>query len=444
VYDTEARWLRKAIESVRDQVYPHWELCIVDDGSSRDHVREILSEYASSDPRIKTLASPVNRHVAAASNLALSIAGGEYVAFLDHDDELNPDALFEVARRLAQEPEADLVYTDECTISPGGETLLNDYKPDWSPDTLLSHMFVGHLLVLRRSLVEELGGFRTGYEGAQDFDLVLRAARRGAKVAHVRKVLYRWRAVPTSVAGCADAKPYADAAARRALRDHLEASRVDAAVEAGRQPFTYRVRYRVRDPVPVAILTGTTSGGPGIDLAAILAKTRHRPCHVYVVHDREGPRGASKIEGASFDGVPVVPLACPGLRLTAQALAAVEEEAVLLLSDGFQPGTEDWLSALIEHAQRPEIGAVGTRVPDDRGPLAPGLRGLLAQTIHNPPELGSACLLTRRALLRSYGEARTPGIMTRGEDAAFCRFVRASGYRLVYTPYAEGERPAVR
>jgi glycosyltransferase involved in cell wall biosynthesis len=171
VHNTEETWLRRAIESVKGQIYTHWELCIYDDGSTAEHVSRVIAEYARQDERIRALTSPKNRGISAASNGALSLAAGEFVGFLDHDDELTPDALSEVVKLLNTRPDLDLIYTDEDKLTVDGRRVEPFFKPDWSPDLLLSMNYITHFAVLRRSVVQEIGGFTEGVEGSQDYDL---------------------------------------------------------------------------------------------------------------------------------------------------------------------------------------------------------------------------------------------------------------------------------
>jgi len=202
VYNTPERWLRRAIESVRAQSYPHWELCLADDASPEAHVRPLLEDYAKVDRRIKVCFRGKNGHISAASNSALELVTGEFVALLDHDDELAPNALFEVAQALNRRPETDYLYTDEDKIDEEGRRFEPYFKPDFLPDLFYGQNYTSHLSVYRTSLVREVGGFRAGYEGSQDWDLALRVIEQTTpeRIVHVPKVLYHWRAIPGSTA----------------------------------------------------------------------------------------------------------------------------------------------------------------------------------------------------------------------------------------------------
>jgi hypothetical protein len=200
VYNTDEIWLRRCLDSVLAQLYPHWELCIADDASTAKDIRRVLEKYRARDKRIRVVFREVNGHISAASNSALSMAIGDYIALLDHDDVLTPDALYEIASLVNQQPEADMIYSDEDKIDVQGRRHSPFFKPDWSPDTFLSLMYTCHLGVYRTALVRHIGGFREGFEGSQDYDLVLRLTEHTERICHIPKVLYHWRSIPESSA----------------------------------------------------------------------------------------------------------------------------------------------------------------------------------------------------------------------------------------------------
>ena len=234
VYNTDTPWLKRAVDSVHAQVYPYWELCIADDGSTKPDVGRLLRKYAAQDPRIKTRFLSANEGISEASNAALSLASGDFIGLLDHDDELSPDALYEVARFLNRHPEADMLYSDEDKIAENGERCEPSFKPDWSPDLFLSCMYTCHFGVYRKSLVREIGEFRKGYEGSQDYDLVLRLTERTDRIFHIPRVLYHWRKSTGSAASSTNAKPYAYTSAKEALKDALHRRQIAGVVLDGR------------------------------------------------------------------------------------------------------------------------------------------------------------------------------------------------------------------
>jgi len=259
VYETPAAVLRAMLRSVAAQRCGDWELCLVDDASEQPHVGEILERAERSDPRIKVRRRESNGGIVAASNDALGMARGEFVALLDHDDELHRDALARVERAIAADPEADYVYTDEDKIDEAGRRSGPFFKPDWSPERMRTQMYTCHLSVLRRSLVEEVGGFDPEFEGSQDWDLVLRVTERAREVLHVPRVLYHWRTLQTSAAGGGEeAKPWAFEAGGRAVQAHCE--RIGLAARVERDPAdagVYHLQPALRESPPVSIVLPT-------------------------------------------------------------------------------------------------------------------------------------------------------------------------------------------
>jgi glycosyltransferase involved in cell wall biosynthesis len=234
-YDPQEGWIRPAIDSVVAQVYENWELCIADDASTAPHVDRILREYEAADDRVKVVRRSENGGIAAATASALGIASGEFVALLDHDDVLRPHALHRVVEALRTAPDMDIVYSDEDLLLEDGRFGRPAFKPDFSPDFLLSVNYICHLLVLRRSLVEAAGGFRDGFDGAQDHDLLLRTTEKARRVGHVPDILYGWRQVPGSVALAGEEKMYAYAAGKRAVEDALARRGLPGQVTLGSQ-----------------------------------------------------------------------------------------------------------------------------------------------------------------------------------------------------------------
>ncbi|MCX7592744.1 MAG: glycosyltransferase, partial [Fischerella sp.] len=254
VYNIDAVWLKKAIESVINQIYPDWELCIADDASTKPHIRPILTSYSKLDPRIKVVFRTENGHISAASNSALELATGDYIALLDHDDELTIDALFENAKLINQHPEADFIYSDEDKIDIKGKRSDPFFKPDWSPEYFYSCMYTCHLGVYRTSIIREIGGFRSEYNGSQDYDLVLRVVEKTKNIYHIPKVLYHWRIIPSSAASGAQAKPWAYLAGQKALQAMVERSCYPGFVEQTNNPGLYRIRRDIIGEPLVSII----------------------------------------------------------------------------------------------------------------------------------------------------------------------------------------------
>jgi glycosyltransferase involved in cell wall biosynthesis len=247
VYNIPRQWLVRAIESVFDQVYENWELCIADDASPKPHIREVLSRYQTSDKRVKVKFLEENQGMSGAYNTGLDLAAGQYAAFLDHDDELSRDSLFEVVKLLNLHPEAEIIYSDEDKLTMSGQRLRPVYKPDWDPGLFLTYNYLCHLVVCSRELVLKVGGFRKGFEGCQDYDLLLRLTELTDNIFHIPKILYHWRMIPGSAAARVDAKPGSFERAKKALQEAMERRGIRAAVTDGERIGTFKVE-KIKNP----------------------------------------------------------------------------------------------------------------------------------------------------------------------------------------------------
>ena len=471
VYNTPPDILDAAIQSVLAQSWPNWELCICDDASTLAETRAVLESYRGSDWRIKIRRSETNLHIAGATNAAAELATGEFIAFLDHDDLLAPKALEEIIARVQGDPTIDLIYTDEDKLEPDGSLSEPYLKPDWSPEHLLSVMYVLHFLVVRKSLFLALGGLREAYSGAQDYDLALRASSRARKIVHISQVLYHWRKIPGSAAAVVDAKPEALRNARRAVEDHVKAIDADATVESGLLPGTHRVRWPIKSSEPVTLLILTAPGrrdvlGRGRILLvenfidSILAKSTYRNFEIVVVASSPLPESAKR-KIASANGR-IVDYRYDGpFNFSAKmnfALEQVRTEDVILLNDDLEVISSDWIEALLEQSQRDEIGAVGARLlfADGRlqhagillgvnGSASHAFYGLarrevgchgMTHIIRNYSAVTGAVLATRMSVLRRVGLLDT-GMRIDFNDIDLCLKIRSAGYRIVYTPFAE-------
>ena len=259
VHDPELDHLRLALGSVEAQIYPEWELCIADDASTNDAVVGFLEDYAPRHPRVKHVRLPRSAHIDGATNAALDLASGEFVAFLDHDDVLTPDALLEVASLLQEDAAADVIYSDHDILDQHGCRRWPHFKPDWSPELLLSYMYFGHLKVYRTRLIKAVGGLRAGFEGAADYDLALRLVERTDRIRHISEVLYHWRAAPDSIGRTTHTKPYSIESGRRAVEAALQRRGVAGTAvwpEFARRAAigVYRIRFQDTRDVPVTIV----------------------------------------------------------------------------------------------------------------------------------------------------------------------------------------------
>ena len=462
VYETPERWLRAAIASVRRQRYPHWELCIADDASKSPHVRAVLEEAARLEPRIRITMREENGHIPAASNSALALAAGEFIVLLDHDDELSEHALFVLAREICAHPDVDLIYSDEDKLDERGEHYDPFFKPDWNPDLFLSQNYVAHLCALRASRVREVGGFREGFEGSQDYDLYLRVIGDAGRVRHVPHVLYHWRAIEGSTARETAAKSYAETSARRALQEHLD--RRGARVQPGQLPTTYRVRWPIPEPAPLVSLIIPTRNGRALlepCIESLLRKTRYRPFEILVVDNQSTePDALDYLRSLERRAAARVLRYDKPFNFSAiNNFAAGQAAGTLLglLNNDLEVFEEGWLEEMVSHALRPEIGAVGARLLySDRtlqhGGVILGIGGIAghahkhlpsaapgyfsrAQLTQDLSAVTAACLVVRRSTFLDVG-GLDEGLPVAFNDIDFCLRLRQSGLRNLWTPYA--------
>ncbi|WP_430913974.1 glycosyltransferase [Methylobacterium sp. sgz302541] len=366
VYDVERRFLEAAVSSVIAQWYPDWELILVDDRSTDPETRAGLEAIAH--PRIEVIFSPENRGIAATTNAALAQASGDYVVFLDHDDALTPDCLYELALAIDRTG-ADYVYSDEDKIDAEGRFSSPFFKPDWSPDALMSIMYTCHVTAMRRALVEEVGGLRAGYEGAQDYDLALRVSERTQRIAHVPKVLYHWRTLPASLASTMAAKPYAHESVRRLKEDALSRCGISGRVEAvASLPGQFRVNYApVGEPlVSIVIPTRDNHALLAACIDSILTRSTYATIEIAVLDNgsEEPATRAALARLAKREKVSVIsdPRPFNYSAINNLGAAATRGEILLFLNDDTEVVTPDWLERLIGYAQRPHVGAVGARL----------------------------------------------------------------------------------
>ncbi len=467
VYETPEGWLRDAIESVTSQLYPHWELCIADDASRLPHVRKILDEYQAKNARIRVAYREQNGHIAAASNSALDLVRGEFVALLDHDDLLAEHALYMVAEELNDHADADLIYSDEDKLDQRLRRADPYFKPDWSPDLFLSQNMIGHLSVFRMSVVRRLGGFRAGYDGSQDYDLALRVVEAipVSHVRHVPHVLYHWRTASGSVAAAPDAKAYAVAAAGRAIEAHCARQGISAEVVGTLGQFQ-RVRRHLTDPRPlVSLIIPTRDRVPLLRtcLDGLLNRTAYANLEVLVVdNDSRDTKTIAYLEDIARDPrVRVIQHHGPFnfAALNNRAARAARGEILGLINNDLEVISPDWLTEMVSHAVRPEVGAVGAMLyyPSEtiqHAGVIVGLGGVAghahkgqvrgtpgyfwrATLIQNFTAVTAACMVLRRGVFEEVRGFDEDNLAVAFNDVDLCLRIRERGYLVVWTPYAE-------
>jgi glycosyltransferase involved in cell wall biosynthesis len=462
VYNPPAEFLDAMIRSVREQTYSHWELCLAD-ASTAAHVKPILAKHAGDDNRIRVQYLESNAGIVGNSNAALGMARGDYIALLDHDDTLAPFALHAVADAISNEPDADFLYSDEDKLDHDGRRVEPNFKPDWSPETLRSRNYVCHLTVLKRTLVEVLGGFRPGFDGAQDHDLVLRAGERAARIVHVPQVLYHWRMHAASTAANKGSKNYAYDAGKTAVRDHLARLGIDASVHDGTVLGTYQVVYHLRTQPLVSVIVPTKDHP---DMLARCVKSLEQSSYAnfeLLVVENGSTDPAAFALYAELQKSPRVRLLTwdkPFNYAAVNNFAAsrANGDYLLFLNNDIESINPDWLEALVKQCAQPGVGAVGAKLyyADDtiqHAGIVVGMGGVAGHGFLNFPRsaagymqrlqytqnvaaVTAACLVCRRAAFEAVG-GFDEGFVLAFNDVDLCLQLLTHGYRIVWTPDAE-------
>ncbi|ENZ7262895.1 glycosyltransferase family 2 protein [Enterococcus faecalis] len=372
VYNVEEKWLRLCIDSILNQVYTNWELCMADDASTDPNVKKILTEYQQLDERIRVVFREQNGHISEATNSALAIATGEFVALLDNDDELAINAFYEVVKVLNENPELDLIYSDEDKIDMDGNRSDPAFKPDWSPDLLLGTNYISHLGVYRRSILEEIGGFRKGYEGSQDYDLVLRFTEKTTKerITHIPKVLYYWRMLPTSTAVDQGSKGYAFEAGLRAVQDALVRRGINGHATHGAANGLYDVYYDIESDKLVSIIIPTKNGYKDVQrcVSSIIEKTTYQNYEIIMADNGSTDpkmhelyaKFEQQLPGRFF--VESIDIPFNFSTINNRAAKKAHGEYLLFLNNDTEVITENWLTLMVSFAQQERIGCVGAKL----------------------------------------------------------------------------------
>jgi O-antigen biosynthesis protein len=466
VFNTPERYLRQALASVLGQLYPNWELCVADDASTAPQVAAVLGEYARSDRRIRIVSRPNNGGISEATNSAIEIATGEFVALLDHDDVLPAQALYMVAREIARKPALDLIYSDEDKISRWGRRYDPHFKSDWNPDLFLGQNMISHLGVYRTSLVREVGGMRPEFDGSQDYDLALRIVEltEPRRIRHIPHVLYHWRAAAGSTARFTGEKPRALEAARRAAANHLRRCNVPATVAISPGSPFLRLCYELDCEPSVSIIIPTKDRQDLLSrcVSGILERTRYKNLELLIVENRsEETATRFYLEAIATDPrVRVLHYDAPFnfSMINNWAAAQATGKVLLFLNNDTEVIGPDWLRHLVANACRAEVGAVGAKLifPNGRVQHAGVILGLggVAGHLHvgcqrddpgyfsravlqqNLSAVTAACLAMRRAVFDEVG-GFNGDLRVAFNDVDLCLRLRQCGYLIVWTPLAE-------
>lgn len=471
VHKVAPRYLIEALASIAAQTYGNWELCAVDDHSQSAPLTAILQSFAAAHPgKVRLAVNERNLHIALSSNVGLGLATGDFVTFLDHDDRYYPNSLAEIVRHMNDHGDPDILYSDSRAINESGEQFNTIYcKPDWSPFMHLSFNYTSHMSVYRRSLVEEIGGFRQGFDGSQDYDLMLRATEKTKKkIEHVPFCLYQWRVHPQSTALSVAQKPYAVDSAIRALTEAM-ARRGRPGTAAIEMPVEhYRCRFDLPEPRPlISVIIPTKNGHDLVRtcLEGVFQRTAYKELEVLLVDNGSDEPASLKLfdtwakrEPARFRRI-AAPMPFNFAALNNLAVKEAKGQYLLLLNNDTDPMHPEWIDEMLRYAQFPEVGAVGAKLHYSDGSLQHA--GLLLvehriagtpferedpstphyygypQTPHETSAVTAACLMISRAKYLEVGgldEIHTPNGYG---DIDFCLKLRERGYSNVYTPWAK-------
>jgi GT2 family glycosyltransferase len=468
-YNSNIKWLKEAIDSVINQNYKNWELCIVDDASTDTDIQKTLTKYCSSEKRIKVIKRQVNGHISNASNTALSMAKGEWVTFIDHDDAIPPNALYELITSINSNPHLRLIYSDEEKIDEKGNRFDPHYKSDWNPDLLFSQNYICHLTAIHESVMKCVEGFRSGFEGSQDYDLILRCVRHlePNQIHHIPKILYYWRAAQGSTALDPNEKDYSTDAGIKALDNYFNESGIKAVVQRGAFPTTYRVKYSIPDPKPLVSLIIPTRDQLELTrkcITSILEKTSYKNFEVIIVNNK-----SIKPETTSYFNL--IKSENPNIKILDYnkvfnysainnfAVSFCSGSIIGLLNNDIEVISEEWLTEMVSHACRSEIGCVGAKLyyPNDTIQHAGVILGIGGVAGHshkyypknhhgyfsrlkltqNLSAVTGACLVVRKEVFKEVGGFDENNLKIAFNDVDLCLKVRESGYRNIWTPYAE-------
>ena len=469
VYNTREAYLRALIESIITQLYPYWELCLADDASTAPYIKTLLEEFAASDDRIHCVFRTQNGHISAATNSALKIATGEFIALVDHDDLLPEHALYEIAAALDANPDLDIIYSDQDRINADGRRSNPHFKTDWNLDLLLGQNMINHLGVYRRSLIEKIGGMRIGFEGSQDYDLVLRAsdATTPERIAHIPTILYHWRMDADAANFSQSQQEKCVLSAKRAVEDHLARRGEVAEVLPVTSNKVYtRVIRALPSPKPlVSVLIPTRDRADLLKqcVEGLLHRTDYNMLEIIIV-DNDSVEAETT---ALFDvlrkdrRIRIIPFK-GAFNFSAMNNAAAKEaqgDILLLLNNDTEVIHADWLSEMVSHALRPEVGAVGAKLYYtnrllQHGGVILGMGGVAGHYFLRAPRheggnysdlfltrrvscVTGACLALRRAVYLDIGGLEADNLKIAFNDVDFCIRLAEAGYHIIWTPYAE-------
>ena len=464
VYNTPQVFLKQMIQSVRKQTYANWELCIANANPDNEEVKQILEICTKKDDRIKVVNVPENEGIAQNTNRALDIATGEFIGLLDHDDLLEENALYEIVSCLNEKKETDVLYTDEDKVTTNlDEYFSPNFKPDFNLDMLRANNYICHFFVAKKELIEKVGGFRAEYNGAQDYDLILRCTEQAQNVAHIAKILYHWRVHKESTADNPLSKMYAYEAGKKAIEAHLARCHTDGEVLQTDNLGFYRVKYPVKGKPLVSILIPNKDQVDTLDkcLRSIEERTDYDNYEIIIIENNSTEQKTFDYYNQICNDKIRVVYWKKEFNYSAINNFGVDQakgEYLLLLNNDMEVISRDWMSELLGHCQRPEVGAVGARLyyPDDTvqhagiiigiggvaGSVFVGMKRGYTGYMHRAAiqqdlsAVTAACMMIKRPVFEEAGRLEEQ-LKVAFNDVDLCLKIRKNGYLIVYDPYVE-------
>lgn len=466
LYNTPESFLREMLRSVLDQTYADWELCLAD-GSDAEHadLQSVIEEVTRKDPRVHYRKLEKNLGISENTNACIAMASGDYFVLFDHDDILHPAALYEVMQAICEQG-ADLIYTDENTFSKHPkDAYCPHFKPDFSPDLLRSYNYICHLTVFKASLLEKVGGFRSEFDGSQDYDMILRLTESAERIVHIPKILYYWRAHRDSVASDISAKPYTILAAKKALSEHLKRVGLKGEVLDSAVPSTYRTVYEIEGRPLISVVIPNMDHADDLKrcIVAIESLSTYRNFEILIVEN-------NSVDPQTFAFYDQIVQEYPNIRILRWeapfnyskinnfAVSHANGEYAILLNNDVEIVTPSWIEEMLMFVQRRDVGAAGMLLyyPDDtvqhagvilgiggvaghahkyfrRGDAGYMSRLSLAQDLS---AVTAACMMVKLSVYRAVG-GLTESFAVAFNDVDFCMKIRKAGYLIVFTPYAE-------
>jgi len=465
VYNGDEKLFRKCIYSLIGQIYTNWELCVVDNGSSKIHIKPILENWAKDDSRVKIKFLKENQGIAEASNKAVSLATGEFIGFLDYNDELTPDALYEFVKAINKN-DVDIIYSDEAIINSEGELRDIYYKPDFSPDLLFSHNYITRLLIARKQLFHEVGGFALKYEGAQDYDLVLKLTEKSKKIYHIPKALYNRRAISTSTKINSVSKIYADKRGKMALEAALNRKKIMGDILYGTIKGVYRVKRKVLSSPLVSIIIPFRDEPDYLQrcIKAILDKTAYQKFEIIGVNNNSKKEETFELMAQLQESDQRIRFYEYNIpfnysKINNYAVGLASGEYIVLMNNDIEIINSDWIESLLEHSQREDVGAVGAKLYYPHNTIqhagiilgiagfaghshrffpreSPGYYNRL-MSIQNVSAVTGALLMIKKRLYEEMGGFDEKHLTIALNDVDFCLRLRERGYLNIFTPYCE-------